>query len=156
MVSFFEKLKSEVEVESPEPEKTKNIKELKEKKEPKPEDRNISPDKEAGQLSIDVYETKEDFVIQSTIAGVSAEDLDISIENSLVVIKGSRQKQDGDKDKKYFYQECYWGPFSRRVILPEEVDGSKIKATMKDGVLTLRIPKIEKKRKRKISVKTED
>lgn len=109
-----------------------------------------------GQLSLDVYETEDDFVIQSTIAGVKAEDLDIDIEDDMVIIRGERQRQAEKQAGKYYYQECYWGSFARQVILPEEVDGSKAEATMKDGVLTLRIPKIKKTIKRKISVKQKE
>ena len=109
-----------------------------------------------GELAIDVYETENDFVLQSTIAGIKADDLNITIENDIVTVKGSREKQISEQTKKYYYQECYWGSFSRQVILPEEVDGSKAEASMKDGVLTLRIPKIEKIKKRKISIKQED
>ncbi|MBI2042119.1 MAG: Hsp20/alpha crystallin family protein [Candidatus Nealsonbacteria bacterium] len=108
-----------------------------------------------GELAIDVYETDADFVVQSTIAGVKAEDLDITIENDIVTVKGSREKQVSEETKKYYYQECYWGTFSRQVILPEEVDGSKAEAAIKDGVLTLRIPKVVKIQKRKISIKQE-
>ena len=109
-----------------------------------------------GELAIDVYETDNDFVIRSTIAGVKTEDLDITIENDIITIKGSRAEHASEQAKKYYYQECYWGTFSRQVILPEEVDGSKAEAAMKDGVLTLRIPKIEKILKRKIAIKKED
>ncbi len=109
-----------------------------------------------GQLTIDVYETEDDFVIQSTIAGVKAEDLDIDIEDDMVTVRGERQRQSEEQKGKYYYQECYWGSFSRQVILPEEVDGSNAEATMKDGVLTLRIPKIKKKKKRKVSVKQKE
>ncbi|MFH1841310.1 MAG: Hsp20/alpha crystallin family protein [Candidatus Nealsonbacteria bacterium] len=109
-----------------------------------------------GELAIDVYETKDEIIVQSTIAGIKAEDLDISIENDLVTIRGSRQKQKEDSGENYLYQECYWGAFSRQVILPEEVDGSKAQAKIKDGVLTLRIPKIQSKKKRKITVKSEE
>lgn len=105
-----------------------------------------------GELAIDVYETDNDFIIQSTIAGVKAEDLDITIENDIVTIRGSREKQVTQDTKKHYYQECYWGAFSRQVILPEEVDGSGAQATMKDGVLTLRIPKTIKVQKHKIKV----
>lgn len=108
-----------------------------------------------GELAIDVYETDTDFVVQSTIAGIKAEDLDITIENDIVTIKGSRQKQTSEETKKYYYQECYWGTFSRQVILPEEVDGSKAEASIKDGVLTLRIPKVIKVQKRKVAIKQE-
>lgn len=118
---------------------------------------NEESESEEGQLAIDVYETDDDFVIQSTIAGVKAEDLDISIEDDMVTIRGERQHEEEKKEKgKYYYKECYWGSFSRQVILPEEVEGSKAQASMKDGVLTLKIPKIKKTKKRKISVKQEE
>ncbi|MBI2042425.1 MAG: Hsp20/alpha crystallin family protein [Candidatus Nealsonbacteria bacterium] len=109
-----------------------------------------------GQLTIDVYETENDFVIQSTIAGVKAEDLDIDIEDDMVTIRGERQRQAEEQKGKYYYQECYWGSFSRQVILPEEVDGSQAEASMKDGVLTLRIPKVKKTTKRKVAVKQKE
>ena len=106
-----------------------------------------------GQLAIDVYETDGDIVIQSTIGGIKADDLDISIEGDMVSIRGSRESKAEKKGEKYFYQECFWGSFSRKVILPEEVDGSKAKALMEDGVLTLTMPKLHRKQKRKITVK---
>src|SRR3989344_3910019 len=109
-----------------------------------------------GELAIDVYETDTEFVVQSTIAGIKAENLDITIENDIVTVKGSREKQVTEETKKYYYQECYWGAFSRQVILPEEVDGSKAEAAIKDGVLTLRIPKVVKIQKRKIAIKQEN
>jgi len=103
-----------------------------------------------GELAIDVYQTENDLVIQSAIAGVKPESLDISIENDVIIIKGNREKPEGGGA--YFTQECYWGPFSRKVILPVEIDPNRIKATMKEGILTIRIPKILRERKRKIIV----
>jgi len=105
-----------------------------------------------GQLAIDVYQTKNELVIQSAIAGVKPENLDISLERDVLTVKGIRQKpfeETGD----YFTQECYWGQFSREVILPVEVDPGRVEATMKEGILTIRIPKILRERKRKISVR---
>lgn len=106
-----------------------------------------------GELTVDVYQTDKEIVIQSAIAGVEPEDLDISIEKDMVTIKGKREKQFEEKEKNYFYQECYWGRFSRKIILPAEVNSSKISASMKNGILCIRIPKIEGKKKTKISVK---
>lgn len=115
----------------------------------------LQPEAE-GQLAIDVFETDETLVIQSTIAGIKAEDLDISIENDMLTIRGKRERPGNGEKKSYFYQECYWGPFSRQVILPEEVDASQAEAILKDGVLTLKIPKIKRSQKKKIIVKEED
>lgn len=111
--------------------------------------------KEVGQLAVDVYETKEEIVICSAIAGVKPEEIDISIEGEdIIKIKGNRKnpiekKQD---EIKYFFEECYWGPFFRQIILPEEIDFSRSKAEMKNGILFIRIPKIEKIKKTKIEI----
>ena len=116
----------------------------------------LSSDKDKnmeGEMIIDVYETDEDIVIQSTIAGVRAEDLDISIEKDMVAIKGHRQRPQTDKEKKYLYEECYWGPFSRQIILPEEVNENKSEAVVENGVLFLKMPKIKKIQKKKIEIK---
>lgn len=105
-----------------------------------------------GQLTIDVYETPSDIVIKSTIAGVKAEDLDIGIEENTVNIRGARHNEEKVKGEDYFYQECYWGTFSRSVILPTEVNADEAKAALKDGILTLRLPKIKKEREKKIKI----
>ena len=104
-----------------------------------------------GQLAIDVYQTEDDLVVQSAIAGVRPENLDIVLEKDILSIKGLREKpfnEEGD----YFSQECYWGPFSREIILPAEVNPNQAKAQMKEGVLTIRIPKILREKKRKVVV----
>jgi len=104
-----------------------------------------------GELAIDVYQTESELVIQSAIAGVKPENLDILIEQDIITVKGSREKpEDGGA---YFAQECYWGPFSRKVILPVEIDPNRIEAIMKEGILTIRLPKILRERKRKIIVR---
>ena len=106
-----------------------------------------------GQLSVDVFQTPSDIVIKSTIAGVKPEDLDIAITNDMVTIRG-RREPDGEITKDdYFYQECYWGPFSRSVILPVDVQTEKSIATLKNGVLTVRLPKSERIRTKKIEIK---
>jgi len=106
-----------------------------------------------GELAIDVYQTANDLVIQSAIAGVKPENLDITLEKDIITIKGIREKP-FDEEGDYFIQECFWGPFSREVILPAEVDPNRATAEMKDGILTIRIPKILREKKRKIKVET--
>jgi len=110
--------------------------------------------KSEGKLTVDLYETEKDIVVQTAIAGVEVEDLDISIENDLLEIKGEREKPE-EEATNYFIQECYWGKFQRKIILPLEVDNSKIKASMKMGILTITLPKVKtsKKKKKKISLK---
>jgi len=108
-----------------------------------------------GQLTIDVYQTTNDVVIKSTIAGVKAESIDITITNDMVTIKGRREKDEEVKPEDYYYQECYWGPFSRSVILPVDVEADRANANMKNGILTIRLPKVEKIKTKKIIVKSE-
>jgi len=113
-----------------------------EKKWPEPE----------GQLAVDVYQTDGELVIQSTIAGVKPEELEITAQGDVVTIKGKREKINNE-EKNYFYQECYWGSFSREIILPVEADAARAEASMIEGVLTIRMPKIEREKKKKIVIK---
>ncbi len=108
--------------------------------------------KQEGQLAIDIYQTENELVIRSAIAGVKPEFLDISLEKDIITIKGKREKPFEEKED-YFSQECYWGPFSRELILPVEVDPNLAEATMREGILTIRLPKIEREKKKKIIVK---
>lgn len=96
-----------------------------------------------GELVIDVYETNSDFVVLAAIAGIQIKDIDISLEKDMMVIKGNRCDPHDLADKKYFYQECYWGPFSRKVVLPENIDIDKADAQIDKGILTVKIPKNE-------------
>lgn len=109
-----------------------------------------------GELVVDVFETNSDFVVLATIAGVQIKDIDISLEKDMMVIKGQRPDPHDHPEKKYFYQECYWGPFSRKIILPENIDIDEADAQMDKGVLTVKIPKVEGNGngKEKIGIKT--
>lgn len=115
--------------------------------------RSVSETDAEGQLTIDVYQTDNDIIIKSTIAGVKPEDLDININNDMVTIRGERKQEEEIDSENYYYQECYWGPFSRSVILPVEIITEKAEATMKNGILTLRLPKADVTRTRKIQVR---
>lgn len=110
-------------------------------------------DYEEGQLSLDVYETDKTIVIRSTIAGVKPDDLDITIDNDMLTIRGQRKEENEEKGREYLYRECYWGSFSRSVILPVEVDEKKIDATLEAGVLTITLKKIKKSNKVGVKVK---
>lgn len=105
-----------------------------------------------GQLAVDIYETEEDLVLQTAIAGVEADSLDISLEKDLLIVRGERKNPAKETKKNYFVEECYFGPFSREVILPREIDPSHTKAAMEEGILTIRMPKIERDKKRKIVI----
>jgi len=119
-----------------------------------PENEEWLPDSE-GQLTIDVYQTPSHVVIKSTIAGVKPEDLDITITNDMVTIRGKREKDEEIRTEDYYYQECYWGSFSRSVILPVDVQADEAEAGLKNGILTIKLPKIEKVKTKKIRVAIE-
>ncbi|MCX6765502.1 MAG: Hsp20/alpha crystallin family protein [Candidatus Moranbacteria bacterium] len=106
-----------------------------------------------GQLTIDVYQTENDIVIKSTIAGVKPEDLDVSINNDMVTIRGERKNEEEVTPENYYYQECYWGPFSRSVVLPVDVLPEKAEASLKNGILTVRLPKADTTKLKKIQVR---
>ena len=108
-----------------------------------------------GQLTVDVYQTSDEIIIESPIAGVNPEDLDVAITNESVTIKGKRAKNKKIKEEDYFYQECYWGRFSRSIILPQEVDAEKSEATIKNGVLIIHLPKLNRERSKKLKVRFE-
>lgn len=111
---------------------------------------------EEGQLSVDVFQDRDNVIIKSTIAGVEPEDIDISFDNDMITIRGQRQQDRSVREEDYFYQECYWGSFSRSIILPVEVDSEKIQATIRNGVLTITLPKIKNKKEVSIKIKDEN
>ncbi len=113
----------------------------------------LPADDSEGQLTIDVYQTDTEIVIKSTIAGVKPEDLDVSISNDMLTIKGERKNEEVVDDNSFYYRECYWGTFSRSVVLPMDVLADKIDATLKNGILTIRLPKADVTKTKKIQVR---
>lgn len=106
-----------------------------------------------GQLGIDLYQTEDDLILKATIAGIKPSDLDIEITNEMVTIRGQRQSSEGVRGDNYYYQECYWGSFSRSLVLPVEVNADKSSAALKDGILTIKMPKLSKSQGKKLEVK---
>lgn len=109
-----------------------------------------------GQLAIDAYQTEDDIIIKAPIAGVQSSDLEVSVTDEMVTVKGQRHDEHAVNRESYFCQECYWGSFSRSYVLPVAVDADKAEASLKNGVLTVRIPKLEKSRARSIKVVSEE
>lgn len=108
-----------------------------------------------GQLAIDVFQTNDELVIRAPIAGVKPDDLDISVTDEVLTIRGERHQEDEISRENFFSQECYWGAFMRSYILPVAVDVDKItpeKVTLNNGILTIRIPKLEKTKTRVLKV----
>lgn len=110
---------------------------------------------EDGQLAIDVYQDNDYVIIKSIVGGVRPEDLDVSVTSDMVTIKGSREKSEEIAEDNYYYQECFWGSFSRSVILPCDIKTDQVEALMKNGILTIRLPKVEKNSATRIEVRGE-
>lgn len=108
-----------------------------------------------GQLTVDVYQTADDIVVRSAIAGVKPEDIDVNVTPDSIVIRGSRELERTAEGTDYLYQECYWGRFARSIILPQEIDPESASVTFKNGILTVHLPKAIKKKTRKLNVKAE-
>ncbi|HVW71686.1 MAG TPA: Hsp20/alpha crystallin family protein [Candidatus Paceibacterota bacterium] len=110
-------------------------------------------DQSEGQLPVDVYQTANEIVIRAFVAGVRADELNVSISRDMVVIEGSREERDTITDSDYFTRELFWGSFSRTILLPQEVDVENSSAGAKDGLLTIMLPKHDKARQTKIKVR---
>ena len=107
-----------------------------------------------GQLAVDVYQTKDSVVVKAPIAGVRSEDIDIAISEDVMTIRGDRKEEVVVEKEHYYVQECFWGSFSRSIILPTSTIAEKAQATLKDGVLTVTVPKVVQEDKvKKIKVK---
>ncbi len=112
----------------------------------------VSKTKDEGHLTVDVYQTDDDIVIRSTIAGSKIEDIDIQVTQDMITIKGTRKPEEIVESDGFFHRELYWGAFSRAIILPVDVDPEGAKASYKNGILVVRLPKLEKTKIKKLKI----
>lgn len=110
---------------------------------------------EEAQLTIDAFQTPNEIVIQAMVGGVKPEDLDVSITQDMVNIRGKRERTHEVSKDNFYYQELYWGSFNRSLMLPQEVDVDASEAVFKNGLLTIKMPKLDKNRSQKIKIKQE-
>ncbi|KKU70498.1 MAG: Protein containing Heat shock protein Hsp20 protein [Parcubacteria group bacterium GW2011_GWA2_47_21] len=119
---------------------------------------NLSPlsdsDDEAGELAVDVYQTADNIIIKAMVAGIKPDDLDIAITRDMVTIKGTRESDREANDENFFFKELYWGSFSRTILLPQEVEVEEAEASEKNGLLTIKLPKVDKGRQTKLKVRS--
>jgi len=108
-----------------------------------------------GQLTLDIYQTPTHLVIVAPIAGVKLNDIDVSVTEDVLTIRGKRQHELTIARDDYFTQECFWGDFSRSIVLPASVDASKIAANFKDCILKISIPKTDRIPTKTIRIKPE-
>jgi HSP20 family molecular chaperone IbpA len=118
------------------------------------EEENSQQYEDAGQLSIDLVNTPEEIVIRAMIAGVRPQDLDIQISRDMISISGTREEEIEAQEEDYYHRELFWGSFSRNILLPEEIDVEASEAKERHGLLEIKLPKIDKNRKTKLSVKS--
>lgn len=116
------------------------------------ESENWEDDSLPGQLAVDVYETKEKLYVKARTAGVDKTDLDVSIADNTVTIRGTLSSGDETEAENYYLQECYWGEFSRSIALPVQVKEDEVEAVLKDGVLTISFTKVKQDTVKKIQI----
>ena len=114
----------------------------------------LEEEAEEGELSVDVYQTPSHIVVKAMIAGVRPEDLDVTITRDMVTIRGKREQHTEGSAGDFFFQELYWGSFSRTIVLPQEVEVEEAEAVEKHGLLIIRLPKLDKGRQAKLKVKS--
>lgn len=158
--SFFERLTGSISADDKEEEEREKIMPLENKskervEKAKPTKSDWMAEEEEGQLAVDVFQTPNEIIIQSVVAGLKPDEVDVSITQDMVTIQGRRQRQHESSGDDYYYQELYWGGFSRSILLPQEVDSETAEATLKNGLLTIKLPKLDKNRVQKVRVKNE-
>jgi HSP20 family protein len=155
--SFFERLTGSMsmEDENSEPRKDFSVRNVKsEKREKKEENDWIKEENDEAELSVDVYQTPTDIVIQTMVAGVKPEDLELSIARDIITLKGNREENRNIDEENYFAKELYWGKFSRTLSLPAEVEPEDVEATERHGLITIKIKKVDKEKKNTVRVKS--
>jgi HSP20 family protein len=109
-------------------------------------------DQVPGQLAVDVYETADKLVIKARVAGVNKNDMDVSISDGVLTISGTLSSGDDTEATQWHIQECYWGEFSRTLVLPVPVKEDEVEAVLKDGVLTISFTKVQQEQAKKIQI----
>ncbi|MEK7460141.1 MAG: Hsp20/alpha crystallin family protein [Patescibacteria group bacterium] len=107
-----------------------------------------------GELTVDVYQTNDLVVIQTMVAGVPSENLSVSVTRDMVTIKGKREAPKDISPENYFYQELFWGSFSRTILLPAEIEADDVEAIEKHGLLTIKLPKIDKGKIQNVKIRS--
>lgn len=106
-------------------------------------------------VNVDVYQDKDNVIVETEIPGVKSEDVDITVENDVLTISGNKQEKKEVKREDYYRKEMRCGSFSRSVILPMQVKSSEAKANFKDGVLKITLPKADEIKSKKIKIETD-
>lgn len=119
-----------------------------------PTRRFLDEEEEEGELTVDLYQTPTEIIIQAFVAGVRPEDLTIHITRDVITLKGKREDVRKIDTDNFFLQELYWGTFSRNIALPQEIEPEEAEAVEKHGLLMIRLPKIDKDKQTNLKVKS--
>ncbi len=111
---------------------------------------------EIGTLSVDVYFKDDELIIVSPIAGASLENIDIIIQRDILVIKGVRMPPENIEESSYEHKECFWGPFSRTIALPKNLDTDQTRAYYHNGILMIKIPKKTETEAKRIEIQASE
>ncbi len=153
--SFFERLTGSVSMDEDEEVKKDFMGETRgEKKDKKNVANWIEEENEEAELAVDVYQTNTDIIVQTMVAGVKPDDLDLSIARDTLTISGKREESRNVDEEDYFTKELYWGKFARTITLPAEIEPEEVEATEKHGLLTIKMQKVDKDKTNNIKVKS--
>ena len=153
--SFFERLTGSIRTEDEESQKIiRGVKGGEEKRDKKNGNNWMEEENDEAELAIDVYQTGSEIIVQTMVAGVRPDDLELTIARDMITIRGKREESRNIDEANYFAKELYWGRFSRTISLPQEVEPEEAEATEKHGLLTLKIQKVDKEKKNTVKVKS--
>jgi len=116
-------------------------------------DHTAPPAEDAAPIPVDVYQSQNKLVILAPIAGITIEDISVSITDDILVISGMRKKPEEVQQSDYFSEECFWGEFNRSIVLPLNVDTNKVAAFYKRGILRIEMPILEEELTKVIPIK---
>jgi HSP20 family protein len=103
---------------------------------------------------VDIYETDDALVFQADLPGVAKDEVSIEVQNNTLILRGERQHDAAVREDHYHRVERAYGPFQRSFVLPTMVDQEKVQATYHEGILELRLPKLESAKPRRIAIQS--
>ncbi len=104
---------------------------------------------------VDVYEEGNDVIIKAEVPGMEKNEIEVSLEENTLILKGEKKKEEKKEDKDYSYSERYYGSFTRTIELPSDVQADKVTAVLKNGVLNIRLPRLETATKKEVRIKVD-
>ncbi|MDE2399744.1 MAG: Hsp20/alpha crystallin family protein [Patescibacteria group bacterium] len=151
--SFFERLTGSISMKDEQEDLRRYSNELN-KDDKKSSNDWIEEEPDEAELAVDVYQTEKEIIIQTMVAGVRPEDLELTIGRDIITIRGKREENRTIDESDYFTKELYWGKFSRTISLPAEVEPEEVEATEKHGLLSVKMQKVDKEKKNSVKVRS--